>query len=160
MEDIHDIVPPISPHLSYLPLYVLFGLIVFALAFLLMYWIYKKRAGRSQSIERTPEPPPPIDYKARAQARLQKARKLLETSHFDEYFVEVSSIVKEYLGGAHNVNALEMTSSELIKKFKDISELPLFFELCYRYEFAGLEAQREDAETVFSLAQEIVEMGS
>ncbi len=156
MEDIHDIVPPISPRISYVPLYVLFGLIVCVLAFLLMYWIYRRRTGRAQSIVKRPDPLPQIDYKARAQVRLSKARKLLEASRFDEYFVEVSGIVKEYLGGIHSINAQEMTSFELLKTFSTISELPLFFELCYRYEFAGVEAQKKDAEAVFAMAQGIV----
>ena len=133
MEDIHDIAPPISLHISYLPLYVLLGLLLSILVFALADAFSKKISRKAKSILIPSSVPPQIDYKARAQLRLQKARHLMEESRFDEYFLEVSSLVKEYLGDVHNVSAEEMTSSELLKTFSTISQLPLFFELCYRY---------------------------
>lgn len=154
MEDIHDIKLPIESDVSWWPIYLIAGIIVLGVFFILVYILYKK-LQKTVAAELPKEPEPETDYRGQALKKLEKLYPYIEAQRFEDFFVELSFIVKEYLGGTHKRNAIEMTSFELMRSFK-IQELKDLFSICYRHEFAGISAQTRDAEKAFEIANEII----
>lgn len=65
---------------------------------------------------------PPYDQAKRRLAILRQER-LWEKGREKEYYSKLTDILRRYIGRRYNINALEMTSSQLLTTLKDIPEL-------------------------------------
>jgi len=115
-QDIRDIHPPVKLAwtLAELMPYILAGagLIVIAVAAWFLWRRYKIRRG-----EIVPYMPPPPPAHVTALRRLEELRlkKLWQNGYIKEYHSELTEIVKEYIGGRYTINALEMTTYDMLE---------------------------------------------
>lgn len=101
---------------------------VFALA----YWLYRRYQSRkkrpNERLER-PEPVrPPHEVAYEALTRLE-AKRMLERGETKLYFIEVSEIIRTYLEGRYPIDALEMTTHEVLQELKKVGLEPEVFDL-------------------------------
>jgi len=110
MTDIHDIRPPVDfgvdPQVLTYLLYALAGLLI--LAGIIALIVYLKRRKRARSMPDVIVPP--------EQAALEKLRtlKLDDPKDGKLFYFELSSILRGYMEGRFGLDALEMTSEELM----------------------------------------------
>ena len=113
--DIKDIKPPVKLPWTLRELlpYILLGLGIMALG--AVAYILWRRYRRSKGLEPVYTPPPKPPYEL-ARQRLEELRlkKLWQNGYLKEYYSELTEIVKEYVGGRFGLNALEMTTTELL----------------------------------------------
>jgi hypothetical protein len=88
------------------------------------------------------EPPAPVPPEARLAARLDAlaARGLPERGRAREFFFELSAAVREYLGAATGVPALDLTTSELLERLSAAGDP--------RLDLAALRRFSEEADLV------------
>jgi hypothetical protein len=113
--DIRDIKPPvrlawtfrdIMPYIMVVVILVILGVVGYIL------W---RRWRKAKGLE--PEfklPPPPPEVTAMRKLEELRIKKLWQSGFIKEYHSELSEIIKEYIGGRYQINALEMTTSDLL----------------------------------------------
>jgi len=114
MTDIHDIKPLESPGVSPMPfLYVLASLSLIALLAVL-FIVWNRRRNRQAGDEAVIVPPEEIAFAALddlAGARLTDR----------VFYYRLSAILRGYMAGRHGINALEMTSEQLIPQIEHMA---------------------------------------
>lgn len=78
-------------------------------------WIYFRRGGTV--VVRRKRVVPPYEL---AVSRLEKLRerRLAESGHEKEYYTELTDILRQYLDGRFGINAMEMTSTEILRALR------------------------------------------
>ncbi|WDP92804.1 MAG: hypothetical protein HUN04_25015 [Desulfobacter sp.] len=146
MEDIHDIRPPVmvgmDPALIRMGLWVAAGLAAAALIFILVRRLLKKKKSKS---ELTAIPViPPYEIALGALERLGTASSEHSVKGAKSFYFELGRILKRYLGATWDFNGLEMTTQELGKQLKSVTDLPgplkseisLFQDICDPFRYA------------------------
>ena len=162
--DIKDIKPPVEipfdwhPYIKY-GLLGLFGLIL--LGALIYFWI-RKRSGKPLIPLKAEPPRPPHEVALEALERLQNSD-FLEKGEVKTYYSEVSEIIRRYIGGRFGVDALDLTSTELLSELKRIpisdEHLQLmtdFTDLCDLVKFAKYIPEDEENKRVIDWAFQFV----
>ena len=157
-EDIRDIKPPLEVPRDWLPLALAFvaGAVLMVLALIL--WRRRKRATEEMSSTSDPDVPPHIEA-FRALNRVSQAG-LLDRGEVMRFHVEVSEIIRRYFSGRFKIDALEMTSQELLLSLPGDVSLPGSQRLlgqCDLVKFAKFEPTRAQSEALLETAYEIVE---
>jgi hypothetical protein len=108
--DVKDIKGPVARPRDYTPLLwiVGIGLALIGLLFLVMRRLGRKPAGTMVA------PRPVHELALEALARLQAAH-LIEDGHYEEFYVRLSSIVREYIEARFRLRAPEMTTEEFLQ---------------------------------------------
>lgn len=89
-----------------------------AIASFIYLWIKYKKEGHI-----LPKKPEPTPYeKAIASLRELKEKKLWEQGMEKEYFTDLTDILRAYLHGRFGINAMEMTSREILGSLKNVEE--------------------------------------
>jgi hypothetical protein len=142
--------------------YVYTFLGILLLAALIYFWISSR-----QKEEELPEATRHVDPHERAFIKLQalENKELLEKEEYEEFQVELTHIVREFLSGKYRVPALESTSRELIDKLKGTKfpnkKLPVLRELLTMADlvkFAKAEHPGDFHKRMLLEAREIVKM--
>lgn len=95
--------------------------LIIVLAVLL--FIYASRRYRSKGYL-LPKKPEPTPYEVAYAALMElKSKKLWEQGEEKEYFTELTEILRTYLYGRFGINAMEMTSCQILASLKRNSEL-------------------------------------
>lgn len=99
------------------PLYAGGALGIALLAGLIAFGFGRYMRGRAP----LPPPPPPVPAEVIALGRLQslRARNLPRQGLVKEFYLELSHILREYFGNRFDMNALEMTTPELLAELTD-----------------------------------------
>lgn len=99
-------------------LYVLLGLFVAAVA--VAAWIFYRRRSRIVAIERA-KPVPPYEL---AMERLNTLReqRLGESGQDRQFYTELVDILRQYLEGRFGINAMEMTSTQIVRALRENTE--------------------------------------
>lgn len=107
------------PDFLYYYWWVIIIVVLAIAAFIYAIYMYRKK-GRLLPVKEKPAPDP---YKL-ALSSLQKLSedKLWEKGQEREYFTRLTDILREYLRGRFNINALEMTTSQIVNSVKDNPE--------------------------------------
>ncbi|MFC1639246.1 BatD family protein [Gemmatimonadota bacterium] len=96
------------------------------------YWLYRRYRARDRTpdIRMAPTVParPPHEVAYEALDRLE-AKHLLERGEIKQYFIEVSEIIRTYLEGRYPIDALEMTSHEVLRELKKVGLEPEVVDL-------------------------------
>jgi hypothetical protein len=96
------------------------------------YWLYRRYRSRekqpSDRLERAEPARPPHEVAYEALNRLE-AKRLLERGETKQYFIEVSEIIRTYLEGRYPIDALEMTTFEVLRAMKKVGLEPEVFDL-------------------------------
>lgn len=89
-----------------------------AIATFIYLWIKYKKDGAI-----LPKKPEPTPYeKAIASLRELKEKKLWEQGLEKDYFTELTDILRHYMQGRFGINAMEMTSREILGSLKDVED--------------------------------------
>ncbi len=124
-QDIKDIKPPLVPQKEFdwmMVLYIFLGLLLLALA----YFIWKKYfAGKHSETSKEPiKPKIPAHILALESLKRLDEEKLWQNGQDKQFHIRLSEIVRTYIASRFNIDAIEMTSSEILDAFdagKDIS---------------------------------------
>ena len=135
-------------------------LLVAGATFLITRWVLRRRRAAAPSGP-PPVPPYPAVRERLAQLRVPGAYARMGAKSFH---VEVADAVKEYLGRRHDIDALEMTSEELLEALDRRPagglgriEMELFLGSCDMVKFAGGEPPEPQAIEVLGTGERIVE---
>jgi hypothetical protein len=116
MQDINPITPPVmvgmDPGLVKMMLLIAGGVILLILVIFLVRRFLKSK-GRKAGQELIPSIPP---YKA----ALRKLDLLCQRKMGDPkaFYFDLASLIKRYIGGSYSMNALEMTTQELVRQIR------------------------------------------
>lgn len=120
---IRDITKPISVGLSWqeiLP-YLLAVIVILIIAGVIYY--LKKRKVPVVEIIAPKIPPKPAHEIALAELDQLKEEKLWQQGYFKQYHTRITEIIRGYIGRRYNVDALEMTTDDILK-YSQINHLP------------------------------------
>lgn len=122
--DIKDIKPPLVPPKQfdwYLVLYVLLGLLLLGGA----YYIWKKYfAGKQQDVSKENiKPKIPAHVLAFESLKRLDEEKLWQNGQEKLYHIKLSEIVRNYIAARFGIDAIEMTSSEIIAYFEKSGDI-------------------------------------
>jgi len=162
--DIKDIKPPVEIPFDWHP-YLKYGLLgllgLFVLGALVYFWM-RKRSGKPLIPLKTEPPRPPHELALEALERLQHCD-FLEKGQVKAYYSEVSEIVRRYIGGRFGVDALDLTSTELLSELKRIpisdehvQLMTDFTDLCDLVKFAKYIPEDEENQRVIDWAFQFV----
>jgi len=98
--------------------WILLGLFVLAVAVFLWWYIRKRKKNQPVFVRKT-KPSPPPDVMAIQKLEELRLAKIWQQGKLKEYFTELTDIIREYLDGRFNIDALEMTSFEIIDAIED-----------------------------------------
>lgn len=163
MNDIHDIKPVIRlEYLSrgtILAIVFAFCLILVGLIAWLIYRYAKKRLEGEKIVESLSEQK--IDYQEIARQKLEKAKENIRQGQFKDFHLEAALIIREYLSGQFGVEAIDLTSREILNlsqfSFEIKGELRRFFELNDYSKFAGAKEEEGVAREVLNAGFRILE---
>lgn len=127
LETVHpmeSIVSPATRWYDYIPdwlLWVLLGVVVIA-AGVAAYLLLRKRKIAIEESKAIPVPPYDL-----AKLRLEKLKKrnLAENGHEKEYYTELVDILRQYLQGRFGINAMEMTTTQIVRALRSNPETRL-----------------------------------
>lgn len=96
--------------------YVVGGLIFALFSFVFLRWLIRKYRQAQKAQEAAAPPPPPRPAHEVALERLEALRTstYLADKDFKTYFVELSEILRSYVGGRYDFDSVELTVFELI----------------------------------------------
>ncbi len=136
------------------------ALLVALAAVLLTRWYVRRRAAPAA----TASPEPPAHPAARARLGRLRVPGTYAAMGAKAFHVEMVEAVKEYLGRRHRIDALEMTSEEILDVVERVpmgsitrTEMEMFLASCDVVKFAKGEPPEAEALDVLSQAERIVD---
>lgn len=166
--DMQEVYRDIKPQQSFprtfrevLPYLIGFMVIAVVLFFLLKHFMNRKKSSEETTIWEKPEVPAHIA--AISSLESLRRKELWQKGQIKPYHSELTTILRKYLYKRFQLDAIEMTTSELLhqlpKHVRDKSLLQTFkmiFELADMVKFAKLKPEDQDHESVLEKAIEFV----
>ena len=123
-------------------LVIVLALILICIVFYLYRILCHKKNGRTPKNTRT------LSYYEQAKQDLSEiaANKMLYAEQKD-YYTDVTNVLRKYISQRYNINALEMTSHEILESMKDVcdvSELKVVFNTADLVKFAKYSTDAND----------------
>ena len=165
--EIADLKPPASVAPNYGPLRVALAIVAGLLAAaVLAWWLNRRYAGRLAAVP-APEDPfrrvPPHQWAYEELQRLLE-RRLPESGDAEQFFAELSWILKRYLSGRFRVDLMEHTTEEVIPLLRQagapaapLDEVRPLLVRCDLVKFAKQRADTETCRTAMEEAYRIVD---
>lgn len=118
-KDIKDIKPPLEVSANWLEtfLYVFIGLIIVIIGYLAYKYFIKKQSIMKDK-DKNYDESLPADKEALKRLKELEEKKLWQSGFHKEYFTELTDIIRTYMERQLNIDALEMTSSEILIALK------------------------------------------
>lgn len=157
-EDIEDIKPPWEIPRNWLSLILACASAVVLMTLALIIWQRRRRSVQGGGPPDTPALPPHIEA-LKALNRLSNAG-LLDRGEVVRYHVEVSEIMRRYFAGRFDIDALEMTSQQLLQNLPPevvLSGPQKLLSQSDLVKFAKFMPSRSQSDGILKLAYEIVE---
>lgn len=166
LETINPIAGVVAPHSRWYDIFpdwtvwVLLAIAVLAFAGAVIYFITHRK---QIIIERHKVVIPPYEL---AMSRLNdlRARKLAESGHDKEYYTELVDILRQYLDGRFGINAMEMTTTQIVKALRGNQETRMTAEqmkpvldIADFVKFAKVRPMPEDNARSFATAVDFIE---
>ncbi len=147
---------------DYIPdwwIWVVLALAVIGLG-VVVYYFYKKN-GPGIFVAR--KPVPPYDLAISSLQKL-KDKHLIENGLAKQFYTEATDIWRTYLKGRFDINAMEMTSRQIIRELREnkeahltVDQLDRMLELSDFVKFAAFTPAREDMEKAYGTIYSFVE---
>ena len=140
-------------------IWVVLALLVIGLG-VVIFLLYKKN-GPSIFVKRMPTPPYEL-----AKQRLVKLREshLLEKGQVKTYYTDLIDILRNYLEGRFGINAMEMTSKQILKRLREnkethlsVSQMEQVLQLADFVKFAAANPSPEEGLRTFNTVSDFVE---
>ena len=94
------------------------GIILAGLVLLIIYII--KRSRKNENIEEEVKPQIPAIITAREKMEQLKEANLWQSGKYKDYYTDLTGIAREYLEGQFDIDAIEMTSDEILEEVRKI----------------------------------------
>lgn len=140
-------------------IWAVLGLFLVALGAVL-FMLYKKN-GPNIFTPRKPEPP--YDRAIRRLGAL-KASGMITSASSKVYFTELTDILRQYIDGRFGINAMEMTTTDILRSLRENQETRLTAEqirqvlsLADFVKFAAMRPPQEDAQKTYNMVLRFVE---
>ncbi len=162
--DIKDIKPPVELPFDWKPLVRdgLAGLLILLLLGLGVYFWWRKKSGKPLLPQKAEPPRPPHEIALEALETLSKSG-LLEKNQVKAYYSEISDIIRRYVAGRFGIDALDLTSTELLDELRQVALDDSVFEkisdltdLADLVKFAKYRPTDEENARVLALAFDFV----
>ncbi|MBN1466020.1 hypothetical protein JXA02_09675 [candidate division KSB1 bacterium] len=162
--DIRDIKPPMTPPRDYARLIksVISGVLLLAVILFVLYYLKRRREGKSLIPMRGKPPRPAHEIALEALQRLRESD-LLSSGKVKEFYTELSDIVRQYVEGRFYMPAMEMTTTQLVNVMreqnlpdKDIEKLNALLARSDLVKFAKLEPPADENTASLQLATDYV----
>ncbi len=122
-----------------------------------------RKAGKALIPKRVEPPRPPHEIALEELAALRNSP-LLEEGAYKEFFIRLSEIVRRYLEGRFYIDAMEMTTFEVLGQLRQVPDLETadielitqFLGFCDLVKFAKYQPTQEEVERTVAEAEEIV----
>jgi len=162
-KDIKDIKPPINLKVD-LSKYLWILTVIFLILLLgiigIMHWNKMKKSPLEENIKYI-RPPHEIAYEQLN--RIEKST-LLAQGLIKEYYTQLSDVIRQYIESRYKIDALELTTQELIKemKIRELNEehielIQHFLEECDLVKFAKYIPHKDEINRIIEVAREIVD---
>ncbi len=158
--DIRDIKPPMTPPRDYRAMikWMLIALLSLALLAFILYYIKRRREGKSLLPKRAQPPRPAHEIALEALNELVQSD-LLAGGDVKEYYTRLSDIIRQYIENRYFINALEMTTTQLLGAMRQagledlVETMNDFLSTCDLVKFAAFipdeETHRQKTKTAF-----------
>ncbi|MCI0422242.1 MAG: hypothetical protein L0312_23940, partial [Acidobacteria bacterium] len=124
-----------------------------------------------QYLKRRKQVPPPKAISARSAEEIAReaierllARKLVEQGHLKQFYLELSEIIKRFLGSKLGVHSLERTTEEFTRDLRDASipsaqyrKIRDFLEDCDLVKFAKYRPGAEEVQQIITRSREMID---
>ncbi len=119
-KDVRDIKPPLKApfSLAEIWLYILIGVVVIIIGFVIWYFIKKNKKEPLFSVKAIVEPPHIVAIRELDKLR---ADKLWQNNKVKDYYTRLTEIVRVYIEHRFGIFALEMTSDEIVAALKGVN---------------------------------------
>jgi len=125
LKDVVDIRPDLSVYYKLGTGILILGIIIF----LIIYYIRYRKRLKGKRIEEEAAPKYPPHEEAFMALKALEGRGLVQKGRIKEFYLEFSEIVRRYISRRYEIDAMEMTTYELMESFKEISIAPENLEL-------------------------------
>lgn len=158
-----SVAAPISRWYDYIPTWIwwLIGVLAVAAAAAYAYTLMRKRKETAQ--ERLTPVVPPYEL-AISRLNTLRSRNLPETGQEKEYYTELVDILRQYLQGRFGINAMEMTSTQIVKSLRSNPDTRMTADMMRSVlsiadfvKFAKVRPLPDDNIKAFTRAQDFVE---
>lgn len=112
-----SIVSPNTKWYDYIPnwlLWVLLALVIIAAGVMAVVFVMSRKK-QAEIIRQAPIPPYDL---AMSRLHTLRSRNLAESGHEKEYYTELVDILRQYLDGRFDINAMEMTSTQIVRALR------------------------------------------
>lgn len=140
---------------------ILLGLL--AIAGGVVAYVLNRKGGLRNVFAEAPKPVPPYE-KAIAELNNLRVRQLCEKGREKEYYTELTEILRQYLEGRFGINAMEMTSTQIVKALRSnpdtrmtADEMRSVLSIADFVKFAKVRPLPDDNIKAFNRAQTFVE---
>jgi hypothetical protein len=149
--DIREIKPPMTPARDYRAIvkWSLLGLLALSLIAFLLYYIKRRREGKSLLPTRAQPPRPAHDIALDALDKLNESN-LLANGEIKEYYSQLSDIIRQYIENRYFIMALEMTTTQLLQSMQasnlqdqNIETMADFLSTCDLVKFAAFKPEED-----------------
>jgi hypothetical protein len=145
--------------------YVLGGIAAAGLIALLTWLVARYMQRRQKPAVPPPPPRPPWEIAVERLGELRRRKqRMLEEGLGGQFVDEVSDVVRQYLGGRFAFDGLESTSDEMLAQLRSRNvnpglwqEVAAYLRRCDLVKFAKVVPDQDEADLVFSKAQDIVQ---
>ena len=96
------------------------GAIVLAGLILLIIYLVRKSRNKENNHEEEVKPQIPAIVTAREKLALLKDANLWQSGRYKDYYTDLTDIAREYLEGEFEIDAIEMTSDEIVEEVKKL----------------------------------------
>lgn len=158
-----SVAAPLSRWYDYIPTWVWWALAILALAAACIY-LYTLLRHRSEEAEQRRTPVVPPYELAISRLNILRSRNLPETGHEKEYYTELVDILRQYLQGRFGINAMEMTSTQIVKALRSNPDTRMTADMMRSVlsiadfvKFAKVRPLPDDNIKAFARAQDFVE---
>ena len=129
----------------------------------LIYFLFKKYYSKKEIIEEKEEgiKLEKADYQKQATEALKKTKAKIELELFDDYYLEVTEIIKKYLTNVYQENYIDFTTYEILedanlsKDFRVVLED--FLETLDLAKFSKKKLNKKKLENIYEAALEIIQ---
>ena len=139
-------------------------ILICAAIVLLVLFIVRKIKNKEPIIPEKHEPVIPAIVTARSEMDALKLKQLWQTGHTKEYYTELTGIVRKYIEGQFGVQAVELTSQEILANIKPLGfdtqtfeKLKETLETSDFVKFAKYEPSAEDNEMYLAKSETFIE---
>lgn len=139
--------------------FVLGGLFVLLIAIALYFLRFRKRPGVQERLDLRPA----WEIAFERMALLQEKR-LLDAGKFKLYYIDLTEIVRWFLGRMYKITVLDMTTDEFLEQFNEMpvpeglyEQTSAFLRHADLVKFAKYVPERERSEAEFAVAHNIIE---